>query len=243
MSLSGQMEFRPVSAPFTFVSEMGSRGILVLLPQGKLRIKRRHSWACQSDPSRQINLLSLNSEDGFLSARLLRDCLAVMATQLANGCDPRQIERRGDLIAALLKEAIGERLPLDKPASNGSVPWYIAAAERQLLDDVSQQISVMDLAQIAGVSTRTLHDGFRKHRGASPMKMLRAQRMEMVRKDLTKPEESTSVTDAAMKWGFNHLGRFSSYYIERFGERPSETLRLARMRRTKVPKALTASAS
>ena len=33
----------------------------------------------------------------------------------------------------------------------------------------------------------------------------------------------SSVTDVAMKWGFSHLGRFSGYYRDTFGELPSQT--------------------
>jgi AraC-like DNA-binding protein len=34
-----------------------------------------------------------------------------------------------------------------------------------------------------------------------------------------------SVTDIALRWGFNHLGRFSQLYRERYGEKPLATLR------------------
>ncbi len=34
-----------------------------------------------------------------------------------------------------------------------------------------------------------------------------------------------TVTEIASRWGFNHLGRFSSVYLHRFGEAPSHTLR------------------
>ena len=35
----------------------------------------------------------------------------------------------------------------------------------------------------------------------------------------------TSVSEAAMAWGFRHLGRFSGTYFRRFGEYPGQTLR------------------
>ena len=34
-----------------------------------------------------------------------------------------------------------------------------------------------------------------------------------------------SVTEVAYAHGFEHLGRFSAYYRERFGELPSDTVR------------------
>jgi AraC-like DNA-binding protein len=73
-----------------------------------------------------------------------------------------------------------------------------------------------------------LYDGFRRYRGTSPMKLVRTQRMLMVRQELIEHGDKTTVTDAALKWGFNHLGRFSAYYKAQFGEKPSDTLRLAR---------------
>lgn len=229
--LPGQMELRPAAAPLTIHSSLGARGIAVLIPQQKLRIKRLVPGARRSNPSPQAHPINLKPEDGLLSAKLLRDWLAGVAAQVAGGQGSGHIERAGELIAAMLKAAVSEKLMVEERVVSSSIPWYVAAAERQLLDKLSEPVSVVDLARTTGVSPRTLHDGFRKHRGASPMKMLRVQRMQMARKELTEPQGNTSVTDTALKWGFNHLGRFSAYYLAQFGEKPSETLRLSRIER------------
>jgi transcriptional regulator GlxA family with amidase domain len=92
------------------------------------------------------------------------------------------------------------------------------------LDGVAESVSMGKLARFTGVSQRTLHEGFRKHRGYSPMQFLREQRMQRVRQELSEAAGETSVTEVALNWGFSHLGRFSLYYAERFGEKPSVTL-------------------
>ena len=53
----------------------------------------------------------------------------------------------------------------------------------------------------------------------SPMVLLRNRRLDAVRARLLQ-QPSPCVTDAALEFGFGHLGRFSSYYRERFGEAP-----------------------
>jgi AraC-like DNA-binding protein len=61
------------------------------------------------------------------------------------------------------------------------------------------------------------------------MSFVRSQRMDRVREELKQGE--SSVTAAALAWGFNHLGRFPSAYAARFGELPSETVQRARRHR------------
>jgi transcriptional regulator GlxA family with amidase domain len=83
--------------------------------------------------------------------------------------------------------------------------------------------SVADLARHAGVSARRLQQGFREHVGMTPIEFLRATRLERAHQDLVDGE--VSVTDVALRWGFNHLGRFAEAYQERFGTLPSKTRR------------------
>jgi AraC-like DNA-binding protein len=227
----GHVEVRYAETSLLFLSRLGSRGIALLVPQEKLRLSPQSSGARRSTPSELSHPVGLSPEDNSLAARLLRDCLAGIAAQITGGQNPRQIEWAGALIGVLLKEALAEKQRGGEQLGDNSIPWYVAAAEQELQKRVSDPLSVTDLARAAGVSPRTLHDGFRRHRGASPMRMLRRQRMQQVRKELTEPNDTTSVTDTALKWGFNHLGRFSAYYVAQFGEKPSETLRVSRTRR------------
>ena len=84
------------------------------------------------------------------------------------------------------------------------------------------------LAEAVGVSTRSLSRGFQGLRGYSPMAAVRRARLERVRLDLLAAASDESVTDAAMRWGFFHLGRFSRLYASHFGELPSATRRRGR---------------
>lgn len=85
------------------------------------------------------------------------------------------------------------------------------------------------LAEIAGVSIRTLQAAFHTHVDMSPMAYLQNVRLERVHAELLTSEPSrTSVTEVAHRWGFTHLGRFATAYRNKYGARPSETLRSAR---------------
>jgi transcriptional regulator GlxA family with amidase domain len=84
------------------------------------------------------------------------------------------------------------------------------------------------LARAAGVSVRSLTRGFQALRGYGPMAAVRAARLQRVRLQLLEAAPSVTVTDAATRWGFFHLGRFPGLYAAQFGERPSETLRRVR---------------
>ena len=57
------------------------------------------------------------------------------------------------------------------------------------------------------------------------MEFLRRIRLERVRNELIHATNGATVTSAAMRWGFLHLGRFAADYRARFNESPSATLR------------------
>lgn len=57
------------------------------------------------------------------------------------------------------------------------------------------------------------------------MRFLKEVRLQFAYEDLKKASlGSEKVTTIAFKWGFTHLGYFSTDYKNRFGETPYETL-------------------
>jgi AraC-like DNA-binding protein len=93
--------------------------------------------------------------------------------------------------------------------------------------NLADPISIDDIALAAGVSVRTIQNLFAQELGQTPTSYLRNERLERARSDLADAPGSSrlTVTDVAMRWGFNHLGRFATTYRNRFGESPSQTLR------------------
>ena len=82
--------------------------------------------------------------------------------------------------------------------------------------------TLSDLARMANVSTRTLQAAFQRELETSPTAYVRQVRLDRARYDLQL--RRGLVSDVAYHWGFTNLGRFASWYHERFGEMPSATL-------------------
>ena len=116
-------------------------------------------------------------------------------------------------------ESIGTNI---EPITSRSVRLAMAACEANPQDP----LTVTDMARFAGVSIRSLQDGFKKYVGMSPTDYLRNVRLNRVREELLAERSfDSSIADIAFTWGFTHLGRFAKLYHERFGELPSETIR------------------
>lgn len=101
-------------------------------------------------------------------------------------------------------------------------PYYVRRAELFMARHVGEAVSLPMLAAHAQVSVRTLTAGFRQHRGTTPLAALRDRRLAHVRAELQR-NGANSVTEVALRYGFNHLGRFAAAYRKQFGENPSAT--------------------
>jgi AraC-like DNA-binding protein len=99
-------------------------------------------------------------------------------------------------------------------------------AEEFLAAHIDRPLSLAELAETVGVSTRSLSRAFHERHGMGPIGFLRRRRLEAARRDLIDAEPGeTDVTRVALRYGFAHLGRFAVDYRRMFGESPSETLR------------------
>src|SRR5690606_26096836 len=97
--------------------------------------------------------------------------------------------------------------------------------ERYIEEHAHEAISIVDMAEHAVVSSRSLFTGFRRYRNTSPMLYLKEPRLRRVNEELKRlTTGSDTVTAVAFRWGFSHLRHFTTDYKRRFGESPSETL-------------------
>jgi AraC-like DNA-binding protein len=93
-------------------------------------------------------------------------------------------------------------------------------------DEPERAFTAAVLAELGGMSVRSLQEGFRRHVGVPPMAYLQQIRLARARTALLEADPArTTVASVAHRWGFAHLGRFASAYRAEFGESPSETLR------------------
>ena len=102
---------------------------------------------------------------------------------------------------------------------------------RRAIDFIEQHlaepITIADIAEFVGLSPRSVQAGFKEDLRTTPLAYVRDRRLDRIRSMLmtATPEDGLTVTDAAQRWGFSHLGTFSVLYRQRFGESPSHTLR------------------
>jgi AraC-like DNA-binding protein len=96
-----------------------------------------------------------------------------------------------------------------------------------LVSDVYAEKTVTDLAADIGVSMRSLELGFRREFDCTPHAYIQRFRLQRARDLLyaARSGDGTTVTEVAVRSGFNHTGRFASLYRRTYGVNPSETLR------------------
>jgi AraC-like DNA-binding protein len=105
------------------------------------------------------------------------------------------------------------------------LPRSVRRALEAMRADVGRDWRLAELADVAGVSGRTLQRQFQDFLGKSPVSVLRNLGFERARRVLLRAAPDTRITDVALACGFPHCGRFSIEYRHRYGETPSQTLK------------------
>ena len=101
----------------------------------------------------------------------------------------------------------------------------VGTALDYLNEHFMEKITLATLASVSGVTSRTLHNGFKRYKGVSPMEYLLETRLRNAKKRLSNADHDSNVTDIAQSVGFTHLGRFSQQFFKRYRELPSELLK------------------
>jgi AraC-like DNA-binding protein len=149
----------------------------------------------------------------------------VLATE--PGMDVRQrasaeasfIERMVDLV---LRDAVTRRpgeLALER--ARNLEAWIDA--------HLGEPITMGTLCRVAGVGARCLQKSFLFRRGISPMRFVAERRLLAAHQWLSDASHAGTVTEAGLRFGFSHLGRFSVSYREVIGESPSQTRAAAKL--------------
>ncbi len=86
-------------------------------------------------------------------------------------------------------------------------------------------IDIRAMSAIGNVSARSLFRQFRKDRGYSPADFAKRIRLAHAREMLEQSGVGASVTQIALRCGFQNSGHFARDFRLAFGELPSETSR------------------
>lgn len=104
-------------------------------------------------------------------------------------------------------------------------PEFLQRALQYIHNNIQYNISSEDLERISGVSKQKLSKAFRDRMKVSFNSYIRHYRLKCIYQELSLAQDKKNITSIAMKWGVNHLGRFSIEYKQQFGESPSDTIR------------------
>lgn len=163
-----------------------------------------------------------SQDSGLLSASTATSARfgALFAQTLVASQEPAAAARRPAAPTERTGAATADGVP--------AVPVPVRRAVHFCRAHAHEPVAVADIADAAGVSVRRLQAAFRSHLGTSPTEYLRQLRLEGVHRDLKSiaaGSNDETVTEAALRWGFTHLGRFSGIYRAEFGMLPSQTAR------------------
>jgi transcriptional regulator GlxA family with amidase domain len=107
-----------------------------------------------------------------------------------------------------------------------ATPTALARAIAFIDINADIDISIIDIARAACVSVRAVQLAFRRNLDTTPTAYLRRVRLARAREALVAagPQDGTTVTQTAARWGFADPSRFAAAYRIAYGELPSHTL-------------------
>lgn len=110
-----------------------------------------------------------------------------------------------------------------------TAPPYLRRVESFIRDHIGESLDINKLVRVGGVSTRTLHYGFRRFRQTTPQRYIKTLRLNLARDALLAAgDRPVKISDVAVRFGYENAAQFSKDYRNTFRMSPRETLRQGR---------------
>jgi AraC family ethanolamine operon transcriptional activator len=134
------------------------------------------------------------------------------------------VESMLDDLTAGFVNALRDAVPSEEEPALRDGAAIVRRAEEAIMNEGEQALRLDALCRTTGVARRSLSRAFQLILGIGPATYLRHYRLNEARRALVHGGHGgTTVTEVADRFGFHHLGRFSSQYHAMFGETPSVT--------------------
>lgn len=171
-------------------------------------------------------LLRLDQDPGRIIAAQIGHLARMAESPAAH--HPALLQQVADSICSALIWGHGSNVRaglFDLPTGGSATPSRVSRALAFIDAHLDGTIDYADLARHCGCSLRALQIAFKTHRSQTLTEAVQERRLALLRERLTAGGQGQSITDLIHAAGFTHLGRAASAYRERYGERPSDTLR------------------
>ncbi len=160
----------------------------------------------------------------FFNGRARMALIRKLQALLNEGYDSPHTLQHAEL-ANVWEDQVLDACLADLSGAANSTPFNVRfraarRAEELLMSLPNRPVSIVELCQATGVAKRTLMLGFRETYGMSPHNYHQRLRLNHARREL-RADSHYTIAQIALRWGFNHLGRFSEYYQRQFGELPT----------------------
>jgi AraC family transcriptional regulator len=114
----------------------------------------------------------------------------------------------------------GGAVPAEPPVRGGLAGWQRRSVTQYIEENISEQISLADLAEIARLSVFHFSRAFKQSFGMPPHRYHTRHRIERAKILLTKPHQS--VTEIALDMGFSDTSSFTAAFRKMVGRTPTE---------------------
>ncbi|MBL4639715.1 MAG: AraC family transcriptional regulator [Kordiimonadaceae bacterium] len=213
--------------PHEFKWRPDSKVLAIQIPKTKMLAQaRRLTCGTVSDDIDFELALDLDSPNSTALMDLIQFMLA--DTNSKHGLSQHQTTAHPleqALITALLKIQPGTHQEAIALQENTAVPAHVRRAEVYMMNNLAHSIRMAELADIAGVTERTLTNGFQQFKGAPPARYFLCLRLAKAREQLQADTLGATVADIAFDLGFHHMSGFAAAYRQRYDELPSQTLK------------------